>query len=153
MTSSAFCSTSRFASPPPISLIVLFSAEGYSCLQGYENVRKAHSIFSYVNSHFPPEQTHFPESDLPRCTSHFPPTSLHYLNTMGVNVNSTPLLLMCNFELTDGCLYSSPFKQPRLRRGTLGRINLNETTLSPIVSSWLTINTHIRICVLNLFSF
>jgi len=50
-----------------ISLIVLFSAEGYSCLQGYENVRKAHSIISYVNSHFPPEQTHFPGSDLLCC--------------------------------------------------------------------------------------
>lgn len=46
--------------PPLVPLIVLLSAEGYSCLQGYENVRKAHSIFSYVNSHFPPEQTHFP---------------------------------------------------------------------------------------------
>lgn len=80
------CPTSRSASPlpspPPVPLIVLFSAEGYSCLQGYENVKKAHSIFSYINSHFPPEQTHFPGSDLPRCTSHFPPFSLHYLSTI-----------------------------------------------------------------------
>lgn len=43
-----------------VSLIAVFATEGYSCPQGYENVRKAHSIFSYVNSHFPPEQTHFP---------------------------------------------------------------------------------------------
>lgn len=55
--------------PPPASLIVQFCAEGYSCLQGYENVKTAHSIFSYVNSHFPPEQTHFLASDLPCCTS------------------------------------------------------------------------------------
>lgn len=80
ITSPAFCPTAHSASPPPIPLIVLFSTEGYSCLQGYENVRKAHSIFSYVNSHFPPEQTHFPRSDLPCCTSHFPPLSLHYLS-------------------------------------------------------------------------
>lgn len=53
-------STSLLPPPSPISsLIVMFSAEGYSCLQGYGNVRKAHSIFCYVNSHFPPEQTHF----------------------------------------------------------------------------------------------
>lgn len=87
ITSPAFCPTSHSASPPlpsppPVSLIVLFSAEGYSCLQGYENVRKAHSIFSYVNSHFPPEQTHFPVSDLPRCTSHFPPPFPLYLGTI-----------------------------------------------------------------------
>lgn len=63
-------------SPPPVSLIVLFCTEGYSCLQGYENVRKAHSISSYVNSHFPPEQTHFPGSDLPRSMFRIPlPTS------------------------------------------------------------------------------
>lgn len=73
ITSHDFCPISHsarpFPSPPLISLIVLFSYEGYSCLQGYENVREAHSIFSYVNSHFPPEQTHFPASDLPRYTS------------------------------------------------------------------------------------
>lgn len=61
----------------PVSLIVLFPAEGYSCLRGYENVRKAYSISSYVNSHFPPEQTHFPASDLPRYTLHFQASTLH----------------------------------------------------------------------------
>lgn len=70
-----FCPASPSASLATISLIVLLSAEGYFCLQGYENVRKAHSIFSYVNSHFPPEQTHFPVYDLSCYASHFPPSS------------------------------------------------------------------------------
>lgn len=142
---------SRSASPPPVSLIVLFSAEGYSCLQGYENVRKAHSIFSYVNSHFPPEQTHFPGSDLPRCTSHFPPLSLHYLSTIaGGEMNSAPSLLICHFDITDCChcpLHSSPscspFKQPRLAREQLSYINSNEIAPISVGISLLTINTHI----------
>lgn len=81
--------------PPLVSLIVLFSAEGYSCLQGYENVRKAHSIFSYVNSHFPPEQTHFPECDPPRCTSRFPPSHLSRLP----EPNGKIVLLHCLSEI------------------------------------------------------
>lgn len=96
-----FCPTSHsaspFPSPPPFPLIVLFCTEGYSCLQGYENVRKAHSIFSYVNSHFPPEQTHFPRSDLPRSTFHISlPTShllLQYLNRIVRGENNGPPLL------------------------------------------------------------
>lgn len=63
----------------PASLIVPFPAEGYFRLQGYENVTEAYSIFSYINSHFPPEQTHFPTSKLPRWTSHFPPDPLRYV--------------------------------------------------------------------------
>lgn len=140
-------------SPPPVSLIVLFSAEGYSCLQGYENVKKAHSIFSYVNSHFPPEQTHFPGPDLPRCTSHFPPFSLHYLSTIvRGKMKSTPSLLICHFDRTS-ChrpLYSSlssfPFKQSRLVREKLCYINSKEITL-------LSINTQIQYVVIkSLFS-
>lgn len=134
---------------PPVSLIVLFSTEGYSCLQGYENVRKAHSIFSYVNSHFPPEQTHFPGSDLLRCTSHFPPPSLHYLSTIvgWGEMNSALSLLICHFHITDCChcpLCSSPscspFKQPRLMRKKLSYINPYETAPTPVVVVLLTIN-------------
>lgn len=148
ITSPAFCPTSRSASPPPVSLIVLFSAEGYSCLQGYENVRKAHSIFSYVNSHFPPEQTHFSRSDLPCCTSHIPPLSLHYLSTIvGGKMNSAPSLLICHFDITD-CFHrplysspSSPFKQPQLTSETLSYINSTEIAPIPVVISLNTINT------------
>lgn len=70
IASSDSCPPAPLPPSPPASLIVLFCTEGYFCLQGYENVKTAHSISSYVNSHFPPEQTHFPTSDLPCCTSH-----------------------------------------------------------------------------------
>ncbi|TNN52771.1 hypothetical protein EYF80_037004 [Liparis tanakae] len=80
---------------------------GYSCLQGYENVRKAHSIFSYVNSHFPPEQTHFPGTALI-----FPFNFLQLHKTMASTskTRSSPSHCCCRMRI-------EAVKSPRLDKG------------------------------------
>lgn len=131
--------------PPSISLPFLLynrslsPAEGYSCLQGCENVRKAHSISSYANSHFPPEQTHFLMCRVAHHTSHAVLSTTWARQRRNI-MNGAPSVLNCHLSVMDCChcpLYSSPscspFKQPRLTREKLSSTNSNETALSRVL--------------------